>query len=267
MILRIWRIEMIQALNSVLGEELDHFEIEQALGRYPDVHRVAKYGRNLSITSTSAYQDIWVRTHNRTDLTVASTLYAVSSSALDTMQIKISGVDGEYNYQETTITLNGTTPVTLNGTWLRVFESLVLGATPKVGELYISTSNATTPEDATIQAYCPAECQRALMSHFTIPKNYYGLVKSYTVSASKGKDLKVKAVIKPFGGQYIAAEEIGIYESTTQLQTYFFKIGPKSDLKFQAITSNPTAKCYVAYTCYLFPIEYNVDNVIKSVIV
>lgn len=258
---------MINPINTVLNEELEYFEIEQALGRYPDIHRLSKYGRNLSITQTSAYQDIWCRTHNRTDLTVASTLYAVSSSSLDTMQIKISGVDGEYNYQETTITLNGTTPVTLNGTWLRVFESLVLGATPKVGELYISTSNATTPSDATIQAYCPAECQRALMSHLTIPKNYYGLVKSYTVSASKGKDLKVKAVIKPFGSQYLGAEEIGIYETTIQLQTHFFKLSPKSDIKFQAITSNPTAQCYVSYTCYLVPIEYNVNNVIKGVIV
>ena len=258
---------MIQPINTVLNEELNYFEIEQALGRYPDIHRLSKYGRNLSITQTSAYQDIWGRTHNRTDLTVASTLYAVSSSALDTMQIKISGVDGDYNYQETTITLNGTTPVTLNGTWLRVFEALVLGATPKVGELYISTSNATTPADATIQAYCPEECQRALMTHLTIPKDYYGLVKSYTATASKGKDLQVKAVIKQFGGQYVAAEEVGIFETTVQLQTHFFKIPPKSDVKFQAITSNPTAQCYISYTCYLVPIEYNVNNVIKGVIV
>lgn len=258
---------MIQALNSVLGEELDHFEIEQALGRYPDIHRLSKYGRNLSITQTSAYQDIWGRTHNRTDLTVASILYAVSSSVIDTMQIKISGVDGDYNYQEATFSLNGITPVTINGLWLRVFELTVIGSVSKVGEVYISTSNVAVPADVTIQAYCPAECQKALMSHLTIPKNYYCLVKSYTVSASKGKDLQVKAVIKPFGSQYLSSEEIGIYETTIQLQTHFFKIPPKSDIKFQAITSNPTAQCYISYTCYLFPIEYNVNNVIKGVIV
>lgn len=258
---------MIQPINTVLNEELNYFEIEQALGRYPDIHRLSKYGRNLSITQTSAYQDIWGRTHNRTDLTIASTLYAVSTSALDTMQIKISGVDGDYNYQEATFSLNGITPVTINGLWLRVFELTVIGSVAKVGEVYISTSNVAVPADATIQAYCPAECQRALMSHLTIPKNYYGLVKSYTVSASKGKDLQVKAVIKPFGGQYLSAEEIGIYETTIQLQTHFYKLSPKSDVKFQAITSNPTAQCYVSYTCYLVPIEYNVNNVIKGNVV
>lgn len=47
---------MINPINTVLNEELNYFEIEQALGRYPDIHRLSKYGRNLSITQTSAYQ-------------------------------------------------------------------------------------------------------------------------------------------------------------------------------------------------------------------
>lgn len=245
-----------ERLEDIQGNPIDYFEIEQALGHYEGVVRYSKFGRNLSITSSSVYADIWDRTHTLTYLDNETTLYAVSSNIADTMKIQIDGVDGDYNFQQTTTTLNGTTPVTIGGSWLRVFNVRVLGTTAKQGELFISTSNSATPADNTIQAYCPSTCQRSLMTHLTVPKGYVALIKSYTVSSNKGKDIQARAMIRTLGNQFISEEEVGLFETTIQLQTHFFRVPPKSDIKFQAITSQPTAQCYIAYTAYLFPEIY-----------
>lgn len=256
---------MIEAFNDVMNQELKLFDLEQALGRYPDVHRGSKFGRNLGITATSIFQDVWSSPtqFNRTDLTIASTLYIVSDSASDTaVQFNIRGLDANYKLQQTTVTLTGTTPLQLQGTWLRVNFAEVVGNVAKVGAVTISTENSLTPTTASIQAYCAAECQKALFTHLCIPAGYYGVMKSFTASASKGKDLQVRAVAKQFGGIYKAEEEIGIYETTNQLQTHFFTLPPKTDIKFQAITSNPTAQCFISYTVFLIPEKYKVANLI-----
>lgn len=256
---------MISPFNDVMNQELKLFELEQALGRYPDVHRGSKFGRNLGITATSTFQDVWASPtqFNRTDLTVASTIYVVSDSASDTaVQFNIRGLDANYKLQQTTVTLTGTTPVQLQGTWIRINFAEVVGNVAKVGAVTISTENVLTPSNASIQAYCPAECQKALFTHLCIPANYYGVVKSFTASASKGKDLQIRAMVRQFGGIYKAEEEIGIYETTNQLQTHFFALPPKTDVKFQAITSNPTAQCFISYTVFLIPDQYKVDNTI-----
>lgn len=256
---------MIQPINTVLNEELNYFEIEQAMGRYPDIYRFSKFGRNLGITATSTFQDIWSSPtqFNRTDLSVASTIYVVSDSASDTeVQFNIRGLDANYKLQQTTVTLTGTTPVQLQGTWIRINFAEVVGTVQKVGAVTVSTENVLTPTNASIQAYCPAECQKALFTHLCIPDGYHGVVKSFTASASKGKDLQVRAMARQFGSIYKAEEEIGIYETTNQLQTHFFALPPKTDIKFQAITSNPTAHCYISYTVYLIPEKYKVDNLI-----
>jgi hypothetical protein len=48
------------------------------------------------------------------------TMYISSSSALDTMPIRIQGLDADFKEKEQTITLQGQTRLTLDGTWSRI---------------------------------------------------------------------------------------------------------------------------------------------------
>ena len=247
------------------GLEINDLELNIALGRIDGVIRYPKNGRNTNITATVTPQDVWDRSHNKTELEAEATLYAVSTSVTDTMSIFVQGVRGDYTYQTTSVTLNGTTPVPLNGKWLRIFDITVQGATPKVGEVFISTSNSATPADATIQGYCAAICQKAQMSHFTVPVGYVALIKSNTVTSSKGRDVRSIPKARFFGGQYITLQEVSVYENAVQLDSHMFKLPEKTDLKFTALTENPGATTFVAYTIFMFPKEYDMPQTIKGV--
>lgn len=74
----------------------------------------------------------------------SSTVYVISSSASDTGQVRLQGLDGSDIPAEATVALNGTTAVPVPGTWNHI-QSVVATDFTNVGTVYCSTDPAALP--------------------------------------------------------------------------------------------------------------------------
>lgn len=104
---------------------------------------VRQFGSTNLIDSADAPADIWSYADTQPVYTFPSnsgeTLYISSSSALDTMQIQIIGLDDDFREQIITVTLAGQTKKQISGTWTRVNKIINLGSSDVAGVVYVYT--------------------------------------------------------------------------------------------------------------------------------
>jgi len=91
----------------------------------------------------------------------ALTMSVVSSSASDTGQVLISGLDANYESIFDVVTLNGTTPVTTTNQFFRINQAYTLGA-PPTGNISITNASVT-------YAYIAAGLGTDQSVHYTVP--------------------------------------------------------------------------------------------------
>ena len=107
---------------------------------------VRQFGSTNLIDSADAPADIWSYADTQPVYTFPSnsgdTLYISSSSALDTMQIQIIGLDSDFREQIVNVTLQGQTKKQISGTWTRVNKIINIGSSDVAGVVYVYT-NAT----------------------------------------------------------------------------------------------------------------------------
>lgn len=107
---------------------------------------VRQFGSTNLIDSADAPSDIWSYADVQPTYTFPSnsgeTLYISSSSALDTMQIQIIGLDADFREQIVTVTVAGQTKKQISGTWTRVNKIINIGSSDVAGVVYVYT-NAT----------------------------------------------------------------------------------------------------------------------------
>lgn len=107
---------------------------------------VRQFGSTNLIDSADAPADIWSYADTQPVYTFPSnsgeTLYISSSSALDTMQIQIIGLDDDFREQIVNVTLQGQTKKQISGTWTRVNKIINIGSSDVAGVVYVYT-NAT----------------------------------------------------------------------------------------------------------------------------
>jgi hypothetical protein len=85
----------------------------------------------------------------------ADTLYLVSSSASDTQDYTVQGIDANGDYATATVTATGTTPVAVSGTWNHAQRLICTSGVDNVGTVYLSTkSGAGVPITLGDQIQC-----------------------------------------------------------------------------------------------------------------
>lgn len=148
---------------------------------YTDMFVVDKFGANPDI-DTAAAEYIWQQGGTETFMSTAQTLYVSSTNGADDQDIYISGLDGNFDVQNATVTLNGTAQTAVSGTWLRVHRAYNNEATndPFAGSVYIAESDTTTagvPDTASkIHAKLLPTAQQTQKAIYTIPNGYTGYV-------------------------------------------------------------------------------------------
>jgi len=104
------------------------FDLQVSLGLVQGYELKEKFGRNPDIDTDTDPEDVWNGGGAYTgqpDGAAAETLEVFSSDANDTSAgtgartYEITGLDGNYNELVETVTLNGTTPVTTSGSFVR----------------------------------------------------------------------------------------------------------------------------------------------------
>lgn len=164
----------------------------------------------------------------------------VSTDDDDNQQIFIQGLDQNFDIQEATATLNGTTPASVSGTWTRVFRAYNTGSTDIVGDMSIRDS-------ATAEVYAQIldGNNQTLMSIYTIPADCTGYLIKYKASAFNSQSassigytlqMKVREFSKTFRVQSITS--VGTNHESVHNFPFPIKLEPKSDIIFNVVSAN-----------------------------
>lgn len=166
--------------NDAGALQVSDFRFDVALGNVPNYSIESKYGQNPDIDTGTEPEDIWSNGGNYTGQPIggsAETITITSSSNNDTSAgtgartVKLYGLDGNFDLQEETVTLNGTAGVTTVNTWRRMYlmEVLTAGSTgANQGTITARHTTTTSNIFATIQS----GINQSAVSAITVPSGY-----------------------------------------------------------------------------------------------
>lgn len=225
------------------------FEIAQ--DNMPGMALMRKFGANMDVDVGA--EDIWdgggtwvaptqARTHDIVSTDVNDDGSPVGTGA---RTIEIQGLDGNYDLQGETITMNGTTNVPTVNQYIMIHRMKVLtaGSTGNnVGDI-----TATAQTDGTVTAQISASRNQTLMAIYQIPNGKTGYLLRWYVDAfratiSGGVDAWFS--IKPLGGVFQQKSHRSLQGqggSSTTAKVLFLPAMAKSIIK---VCANPTAVNY-----------------------
>jgi hypothetical protein len=169
------------------------FALDIAKGNIAGLSSVNKFGFNDQVPTS--FEVIALGSANFTYPTSAGTVTVVSDDADDTSAgtgartIKIQGLDGNYDFQEETITMNGTTNVNSTNTFLRVNRMEVLTAGSSNGMEGTITATIGGNEQSRMEAEYD---NQTLQANYTIPAGKTGYLTR--IQATSTKDNKAAFV-------------------------------------------------------------------------
>ena len=218
-----------------------------------NVNHVYKFGRNPDMDNNSEPEDVWSFGGLYTFMTSAQSLFISSSSASDTQDIILQGLDNDWNFQSVSVTLSGQTKTPISGTWLRVFRAFNNGSTNTQGTIYIyedTTPSGGVPGDSFIRAGFSTESQQTQMAIYSVAADRTAYLHNFIANIYReGGDsaLRFQLLIRPFGGVFREQGQYSVNTQGTSTFDYTFpyplKINPKSDILFRCleVENNNTA--------------------------
>jgi hypothetical protein len=184
-----------------------------AAGDVVDHSFVHKFGEAPDFDTTDGYVTIWDGANDGeanimtyTYSTTADIDRVISSSAADTQDVEIQGLDTNYDMVTQTITLNGQTAVALTTSLIRVFRVKNVGTTDIAGRVSVYVNTTTTggiPDTpANVRAIVNDGNNQTLMAVFTIPAGYTGYMRDWYASTAGGVTNAthvIRLFARPFG--------------------------------------------------------------------
>ncbi len=215
---------------------------EIAEGNISNHNYISKFGFDDAVDST--HQEVWTGSRVYPYMTTASTLYLSSSNTNDNQPYKIQGLDSNWRLQTVTVTANGFLPITLPGTWIRVFRVKNIGITDNAGIIYVSL-DADPGGDGipdTIATDSKAEIavgrNQTLMAMWPVPLNNTAYITNFYASCAHAtaKIGEIGLWVRPFSGVFQIKKIISINSGKTATIKYDFplKVESKSDIKITA---------------------------------
>lgn len=158
------------------------FLLEQiALGKRPYAERVRFHGKNDSVGTSE--ETLWPVSTLYAQLTSGVAMEAVSSSANDTSAgtgartILVEGLDGNYKKVTETVTLNGTSPVTLSNTSVLAINKVTV-ATAGSGLKNAGNIDIRVTSGSVVKARVATGENRNNGAIYTIPAGHVGLLRN-----------------------------------------------------------------------------------------
>jgi len=161
----------------------------------------------------------------------------VSSDAGDTAQIRISGLDADYNRIFEVVTLTGTTPVTTTQSFFRINDAAVV-ATPNL------SGNVTISNGGTTHGYLEAEIGVQQGCFYTVPAGYSMHLCRLDVNCGTvdtNKTIFIRNHLQfPSGVEYNVAEASFNASQVSYDRQIPFRIGERTDFSFRAKSAAST---------------------------
>lgn len=155
--------------------------LDIAKGIVPGHSHINKFGTNTDIPANTE-EIVWSASHAYTWSTTADITDIVSSAA-DTVDIEVQGLDANWQPLTQTKTLTGTTSVALDTALIRVFRLRVVDSTAPTGEVQCGVGSTTTRfSAANLRATIEIGDNQSLMAIYTVPGGKTGYLTKYYAS-------------------------------------------------------------------------------------
>ncbi len=208
---------------------------------------ISKFGFDTDVDSSA--QEVWTGSRVYPYMSTASTLYLSSSNTNDDQPYEIQGLDGNWKEQTATVTANGFNPITLPGTWIRVFRAKNMGTTDNAGIIYIHLDADPGGDGVpdTIATDSKAEIavgyNQTLMTMWSVPVNHTAFIVNFYASCAHAtaKTGEITLWVRPFGGVFQAKKIISINSGQTAKIEYPFPIKAEAKSDIRVTAKSPTA--------------------------
>jgi len=224
------------------------YMLEIARGNVEGQALTAKVGQKDDINTT--FEDIWFGGGNLTYPVAAESWEIVSDNANDTSAgsgartITVTSLDTSYNAQaDVTVTLNGTTPVALTGTFFRM-QGMFIATAGGLDQASVATGKITlrVASAGATRGVIPAGSTGDFGSHFTVPLGKTAIFIQSDLFAPKNEDMSVRTRFSIGASNvFLIGGTADIYQSSVLFPFQVPLLLPeKSEFVFQAKTTNLT---------------------------
>ncbi len=222
-------------------------DIQRKTGKF-----IRKFGTHDDVDSNTSNEAIWSYADVAGDYVFPSdsgeTMYISSSSALDTMPIRIQGLDADFKEKEQTITLQGQTRLTLDGTWSRINRAFNDDTNDIAGNVFVYTNGANTdgvPSTAnTVKGVIENVHNQTLQAIYTVPIDYYFHLSSFHLScdaktANANANLTLKLIVRKKSSVFRTQEIIALSNHSPSVISLDMPLPIEggSDVMFQIVSS------------------------------
>ena len=222
-------------------------DIQRKTGKF-----IRKFGTHDDVDSDTSNEAIWSYADVAGDYVFPSdsgeTMYISSSSALDTMPIRIQGLDADFKEKEQTITLQGQTRLTLDGTWSRINRAFNDDTNDIAGNVFVYTNGANTdgvPNTAnTVKGVIENVHNQTLQAIYTVPIDYYFHLSSFHLScdaktANTDANLTLKLIVRKKSSVFRTQEIIALSNHSPSVISLDMPLPIEggSDVMFQIVSS------------------------------
>lgn len=221
----------------------EHDELAIAKGDVAGHDTLFKFGFNPDINGNE--ETIWAHGGNYPWPDAAFTAYVVSDDAADTNggtganTVQVEGLDADYNQKSVSVTLNGTTPVAISGTWIRVFRAFVTlagtGGT-SAGTIYVQNVDGSV-----VYANLGLGNQTQIAA-YTVPSGYTLYLDdiNFTAAVSQAsKYVQVSLDAREFGSNVFRKRFINVIQSNQLITKFEYpqKFTEKTDIECRAFSN------------------------------
>ena len=199
-----------------------HLLFDVAKGNIFNEKAVNIFGINRAVGT--AYETIWDDSGNYAYPPSALIMSVVSTSASDTMDVLVDGLDADYNILQEIVTLTGTVAVNTTNAFFRINSLVILGGENVGG---ISASNA-----AVVYAFIGTLLGVSQSSVYTVPAGhsfYLFRIDVNSATTNGNKFLYIRNVVTTNGRTIRASEATFAVSQVSYDRQVPFKIVEKSD--------------------------------------
>jgi hypothetical protein len=204
------------------------------------------FGFNTAVGST--FEAVWNNGGTYAWPTEAKTMTIVSSSASDTMQVLIKGLDANYLELDQIVTLTGTGAVTIPKDIYRVNSAVILSGS-NVGNITIASGGVT-------YGYIGAGLGTTQACVYTVPANhklYLFRIDCNSATATGSQYVTIRNVVQSSNGRVLRVAEATFAESQISYDRQVpFIIDEKTDFLFEASSSSSTNEVAIFVEAVLY---------------
>ena len=214
-----------------------------------------KFGLNPAVGTTE--EVIWDGGGNYTFLTSAETMDIVSTDADDTLggtgaqTMIIYGLNTNWKETNQVIILDGTSIITTDTAFLRVFRAIVLtsGTNTPIGNANEGTITITSHITTTLQAQIGVNNGQTLMCVYTVPAGKTAYITGLALGVGQGKECTFTAKFRNgVNGAFSVKFSLTLYQSAyTGSLVIPLKIPEKVDMVITGITAAGTVKANASF--------------------